>query len=160
VLALTRQHAFARTLVNSGRLSVPSVLRGSPLNTPDADGDGFAGAMVPGAAAADAPVALAEGGSGWLLRELGRTHGFTALVFGDADDAAVAQSLRAIEAAALPLRTVRVPAGAASELAVRRYDAHPGTVYLLRPDQHVSARWRAPSSAQIRAAFDRALGKA
>lgn len=160
VLALTRRHAFARTLVNSGRLSVPSVLRGSPLNTPDAHGDGFAGAMVPGAAAADAPVALAEGGSGWLLRELGRAHGFTALVFGDADDAAVAQSLRAIEAAALPLRTVRVPAGAASELAVRRYDARPGTVYLLRPDQHVSARWRAPSPAQIRAAFDRALARA
>ncbi|MGQ2999036.1 MAG: FAD-dependent oxidoreductase, partial [Variovorax sp.] len=85
---------------------------------------------------------------------------FTALVFGDADDAAVAQSLRAIEAAALPLRTVRVPAGAASELAVRRYDARPGTVYLLRPDQHVSARWRAPSPAQIRAAFDRALARA
>jgi 3-(3-hydroxy-phenyl)propionate hydroxylase len=55
---------------------------------------------------------------------------------------------------------VRVPAGEASELAVRRYDARPGTVYLLRPDQHVSARWRVPSSAQIRAAFDRALGKA
>ena len=160
VLALTRRHAFARTLVNSGRLSVPSVLRGSPLNTPDVEGDGFAGAMVPGAAAADAPVALADGGSGWLLRELGRTHGFTALVFGDADDAAVTQSLRAIEAAALPLRTVRVPAGEASELAMRRYDVRPGTVYLLRPDQHVSARWRAPSSAQIRAAFDRALGKA
>jgi 3-(3-hydroxy-phenyl)propionate hydroxylase len=27
-------------------------------------------------------------------------------------------------------------------LAAKRYDARPGTVYLLRPDQHVCARWR------------------
>ena len=46
-----------------------------------------------------------------------------------------------------------------SELAAQRYDARPGTVYLLRPDQHVCARWRAPSAAQVRSAIDRALGK-
>ena len=45
---------FARTLVNSGRLSVPATLHASPLNTPDADA--FDGRMVPGAPAADAPV--------------------------------------------------------------------------------------------------------
>jgi hypothetical protein len=67
VLALTRRHAFARTLVNSGRLSVPAVLRDSPLNTVDADA--FEGAMVPGAAAADAPTVCADGSTGWLLRE-------------------------------------------------------------------------------------------
>ena len=49
----SKTHAFARTLVNSGRLSVPATLHGSPLNTPDADA--FDGAMVPGAPAADAP---------------------------------------------------------------------------------------------------------
>jgi 3-(3-hydroxy-phenyl)propionate hydroxylase len=37
VLELTKRHAFARTLVNSGRLSVATVLHGSPLNTADAD---------------------------------------------------------------------------------------------------------------------------
>jgi 3-(3-hydroxy-phenyl)propionate hydroxylase len=37
VLQLTKRHAFARTLVNSGRLSVATVLRDSPLNTADAD---------------------------------------------------------------------------------------------------------------------------
>ena len=36
VLELAKRHAFARTLVNSGRLSVPATLRDSPLNTPDA----------------------------------------------------------------------------------------------------------------------------
>jgi 3-(3-hydroxy-phenyl)propionate hydroxylase len=67
VLSLARRHAFARTLVNSGRLSVPAVLADSPLNTHD--GDAFAGKMVPGAVACDAPV---DGPRGrWLLEHLG-----------------------------------------------------------------------------------------
>ena len=37
VLGLAKKHAFARRLVNSGRLSVPSILADSPLNTPDRD---------------------------------------------------------------------------------------------------------------------------
>jgi 3-(3-hydroxy-phenyl)propionate hydroxylase len=79
VLDLARHHAFARTLVNSGRLSVPTVLTHSPLNTPDSAP--FDGLLVPGAAAADAPVTLADGREGWLLRALG--DGYTALVYGD-----------------------------------------------------------------------------
>jgi 3-(3-hydroxy-phenyl)propionate hydroxylase len=47
VLELAEQHAFARKLVNSGRLSVPAFYTESPLNTPDVDS--FAGDMVPGA---------------------------------------------------------------------------------------------------------------
>ena len=31
---------------------------------------------------------------------------------------------------------------ALAELSARRYDARPGTTYLIRPDQHVCARWR------------------
>ncbi|WP_418123874.1 FAD-dependent oxidoreductase [Variovorax sp. 160MFSha2.1] len=155
VLELTKRHAFARTLVNSGRLSVPSVLRDSPLNTPDADA--FTGAMVPGAAAADAPVVHADGSTGWLLREC-HVAQFTALVFGQGE--AAERSLAALRACDRPLHVVRMDDGArGSELAAQRYDARPGTVYLLRPDQHVCARWRAPSAAQVRNAVDRALGK-
>jgi 3-(3-hydroxy-phenyl)propionate hydroxylase len=40
----------------------------------------------------------------------------------------------------------------------RRYDATPGTLYLLRPDQHVVARWRTLEMAQLQAALARALG--
>jgi 3-(3-hydroxy-phenyl)propionate hydroxylase len=41
--------------------------------------------------------------------------------------------------------------------AAERYDARPGTVVLLRPDQHVCARWRAPAAADVAAALRRAL---
>ncbi|HDR9699526.1 TPA: FAD-dependent oxidoreductase, partial [Burkholderia aenigmatica] len=84
-LKLARDCEFARKLVNSGRLSVPAVLADSPLNTPDRHGDAFAGAMRPGAAAADAPVRT-QGASGWLLQHLG--SGFTGVLFGLPGDAA------------------------------------------------------------------------
>jgi 3-(3-hydroxy-phenyl)propionate hydroxylase len=41
-------------------------------------------------------------------------------------------------------------------LAVARYDARPGTVYLLRPDQHVCARRRKFDLPSVRAAIARA----
>jgi 3-(3-hydroxy-phenyl)propionate hydroxylase len=44
-------------------------------------------------------------------------------------------------------------------LVAKRYDAQPGTTYLLRPDQHVLARWRNLDSAQLQAALARALGQ-
>ena len=40
----------------------------------------------------------------------------------------------------------------------KRYDAQPGTTYLLRPDQHVMARWRTLDGARLQAAMARALG--
>jgi 3-(3-hydroxy-phenyl)propionate hydroxylase len=40
----------------------------------------------------------------------------------------------------------------------KRYDAKPGTTYLLRPDQHVVARWRTVNNAQLQAALSRAIG--
>jgi 3-(3-hydroxy-phenyl)propionate hydroxylase len=154
VLELSKDQPFARALVNSGRLSVPATLHGSPLNTPDADV--FGGRMVPGAPAADAPIVRADGSSGWLLRELPTR--FTALVFGEGE--AAERSLQAIAEADLPLHVLRIAAAGEADLAAKRYDARPGTVYLLRPDQHVCARWRQPSAQALRAAFDRALAKA
>ena len=144
VLGLARDHPFARRLVNSGRLSVPSTLHASPLNTPDVDA--FDGAMVPGAVAADAPL-VRSGISTWLLHELGPD--FTLLVFGTAPD----------WAARLPLQVLCIGAAALDDrdgAAALRYDARPGTAYLLRPDQHVCARWRTPFEAAVRAALARA----
>jgi len=150
VLSLARRHAFARTLVNSGRLSVPAVLARSPLNT--ADRDTFAGAMIPGAVAADAPV---EGPRGrWLLDHLGGA--FAILCFGDAVDQA---SVRALAQAPIPCAVVQI--GGAGAQALRdteglvsaRYDGRDGTCYLLRPDQHVCARWRRFDLSDVRAAL-------
>jgi 3-(3-hydroxy-phenyl)propionate hydroxylase len=58
------------------------------------------------------------------------------------------------------LRVLRLPLTEANAMAAQRYDAQPGTVYLLRPDQHVCARWRAPAPSAIRAALARALARA
>nr|WP_057926166.1 FAD-dependent oxidoreductase [Burkholderia ambifaria] len=163
-LKLARDCEFARKLVNSGRLSVPAVLADSPLNTPDRNGDAFACAMRPGAAAADAPVRT-QGASGWLLPHLG--DGFAGVLFGlPGDAAALAQVLDGL---ALPVRPVLVvPAGHAQPVAgvdvvedvdgfaAQRYDARPGTFYLLRPDQHVCARMRALDRQAIADALARA----
>ena len=73
-LALARDFPFARALINSGRLSMPTAQTGSPLDTPDADGD-WAGGPAPGQAMVDAPL-----GEGWLIDRLGRD--FTLLTFG------------------------------------------------------------------------------
>lgn len=47
-----------------------------------------------------------------------------------------------------------------SGLIARRYDGQPGTYYLLRPDQHVVARWRRFDQEAVTAALRRATGQA
>ena len=152
-LDLARQQPFARTLINSGRLSVPAVLHGSALNTPDRDV--FDSALVPGTSAADAPL-TGHGCAGWLLRQLA-APGFHALVFDGPGASAAARALRQGAAGTAPLWVHRLPADGP---AAQRYDARPGSAYLLRPDQHVCARWRRPASADVRAALQRALALA
>jgi 3-(3-hydroxy-phenyl)propionate hydroxylase len=158
VLDLARRHPFARKLVNSGRLSLPAVLRDSPLNTPDAPGafDPHSG-VAPGAAAVDAPVQGPR--DGWLLDYLGGR--FVLVVFGDIPGAAVAALARASVtcdvvtvdgASSATGLALRDPEG----LAARRYDARPGTCYLVRPDQHVCARWRRLDVGAVTAALARA----
>jgi 3-(3-hydroxy-phenyl)propionate hydroxylase len=150
VLQLSKRLVFARTLVNSGRLSMPSTLDTSPLNTPDIDR--FSGKLRPGAPAADAPITSADGASFWLLKACSKTR-FTLLVFGDA----IVDSLMAAQ---LALHVVRISINPLNQLAVKRYDAQSGALYLLRPDQHVCARWRAlaasPNASVIRSACARA----
>ena len=157
VLALARTQPFARTLVNSGRLSTATTLHGSPLNTPD--GDAFDGAMVPGAAAADARVTRADGRDDWLLRRLG--DGFTALV---GADPVVEDALRGLVVNGFALTVLAIAPVPAHDALVdpdgavaRRYDLQPGSVVLLRPDAHVCARWRRPARAQVESAMRRAL---
>lgn len=165
-LQLARSCPFARRLVNSGRLSVPSILASSSLNTPDEDL--FEGFMVPGAPCSDAPVQVA-GQDGWLLEQV--RDGFTLLYFSDETEIPVERlhAFRAFGRGSIPVWTVVVePRGAAPRnvdgllvlgedgLVSQRFGARPGTTYLLRPDQHVCARWRAFDAARVEAALARA----
>jgi len=156
-LALARDHAFARALVNSGRLSTATTLQRSALNTRDSDA--WAGRMVPGAAAADAPLRRADGTPAWLLREL-HVDACTALWFGSGTPDI---DLDAATRGCAPLRLLAIaPRGSAGALCdadgllAQRYDLQPGNLVLLRPDQHVCARWRRPTTGALRAALQRA----
>lgn len=143
VLDLAERHDFARPLVNSGRLSVPCVYDGSPLNTADALPGGPAGSR-PGAPCPDAPL-----GNGFLLDRL--ANGFALLAIG-CDGLALPGDLGAA--------CVRVERDVSAALAARYLGAAERGIYLVRPDQHVAGRWAAWDEAAVRAALARATGRA
>jgi 3-(3-hydroxy-phenyl)propionate hydroxylase len=160
VLSLSERFTFARAFVNSGRLSTPTQLLASPLNTPDMDA--FNGGVPPGGSCVDAPVTLPNGRAGWLLEQLGGD--FTVLVFADSNPAAEIQDQLAI--LDTPIKSVPVSGGPTADgftdsqgLATKRYDGAPGTVYLIRPDQHVAARFRHFDVDRLRGALSRAMGQ-
>lgn len=159
-LELAEHYEFARRLVNSGRLSTPFMALGSPVVTPD-DGS-FGEALAPGAPAADAPVRRGGHGgkNGWLLESL--RGGFTALWFerrGESPPEVDGIEVLTIVSAGAALGGPRRLEDSDGKIA-ERYDARPGTLYLIRPDQHVAARWRAASPGDLCAARDRSLGRA
>ena len=146
VLSLAHRHPFARPLVNSGRLSVPCVYDGLSLNGPDAL-NGPATNRV-GATCSDAPLR-----DGFLLDVVGGV--FTVLAI-NTDPPALA------EVGGVTVNTVTLntqtddPSGA---IAARYLGDTPCGIYLIRPDQHVAARWARASAADIRSAVDIATGK-
>jgi 3-(3-hydroxy-phenyl)propionate hydroxylase len=161
VLHLARDFPFARTLINSGRLSQPCALLDSPLNTQDTDE--FCLGLEPGRVCQDAPVRVG-GNAAWLMNYLGTR--FTLMVQGGAKEDQLLVELAGVEDLQLltvnfdhkgALKTTRIddPDGHLS----RHYQLRDGTAYLIRPDQHVCARWRQVDSLRVQAAMDRALGK-
>ncbi|MCM2287948.1 MAG: FAD-dependent oxidoreductase [Sulfuritalea sp.] len=167
VLGLAKDHAFGRALVNSGRLSVPAFLTTSSLNTPDDAADSFAGRMLPGAPMDDAPL-RDNGNDYWLHERVGNS--FVALYFTDEAAVLPAPTLAALaglsrDGIAVQPLVISAKPGRAGDIpvlddprgiAAQRYDATPGTVYLLRPDQHVAARWRKLDVDKVRAAVAKA----
>lgn len=147
VLALSRRHPFARAFVNSGRLSQPSAYDGFPLFGDDAL-EGASAAARPGAPAPDAPL-----GEGFLLDRLDGDFALLALGV-PVDDAPTTVD-------DVALRTLEVSADRISpELRARYLGDAPGAVYLVRPDQHIVARWRQYDAGRVRAAMKRAIGLA
>ena len=143
VLDLAAHFDFARPLVNSGRLSVPCTYEGSALN--GTDEPALPHRIRPGAPAVDAPV-----DGTWLLDRLG--GGFQLLLIGADGPATLTECGVTVEG--IRLDPVKNP-----ELETRYLGGAPSAVYLLRPDQHVAARWMAFDEAGTRTAIRRAIGQ-
>ncbi|MEO9904352.1 FAD-dependent oxidoreductase [Nisaea sp.] len=145
VLDLAEVHPFARPLVNSGRLSLPTTYAGSTLNGEDAL-PGGPDRTRPGATAVDAPV-----GDGWLLGRL--ASGFILL--------GIDTPLPDISSSdAVPVTTLTIKAGEDKLGAVReRYlGKNEQAVYLIRPDQHIAARWPIYDREAVTSALTAATG--
>ncbi|MCK1403915.1 FAD-dependent oxidoreductase [Bradyrhizobium sp. 76] len=150
VLSLAKETEFGKRMVNGGRLSVPCSYD-SPLSSPDADA--WRGGPLPGCSMLDAPVTTRAGEQGYLTDAFrkGGTD-FTLLSFSNG---------AAIEA---PVGVKDICIGGEDGLAdpsgltAKRYDAEPGSAYLLRPDGYVAARFRHPTRAGVTAALSRAQG--
>jgi 3-(3-hydroxy-phenyl)propionate hydroxylase len=146
-------------------LSVPSFITDSALNTPDVDA--FEGNMLPGAPMDDAPIHV-NGQDAWLMDQMG--HRFQCLVFVDEVgqlDASTRQALIDLADGSVSVHAAVIchHAGAIEGLPVyvdtqglfaKRYDAQPGSVWLIRPDQHVCARARRFNFAWLKAALNQA----
>lgn len=181
-LRLAKKHAFARPLVNSGRLSKPCDYRFSRLNTET--GDHFDSDVAPGFVCKDAPIQK-QGQDAWLMNQLGNS--FSLMVNIDVaapEQAALKTLIQEIANVEPQIRVLMVSSQAnpnnelaalashsnddssavfelihdTKELVNTRYDLHPGSAYLVRPDQIVCARWKAPSINAVKEAQQRALG--
>lgn len=141
-LTLAETEPFARRMLNSGRLSLPTSYV-SALSTPDGFAPGDTPHLRPGAPACDAPHA-----NGWLLATLG--DGFRVACFTRDEQIAGPGGEDDLKPRVIP-----------DALACARYgaDSEPA-LYLFRPDQHVAGRWRRPSAVDVVAARTRALALA
>lgn len=118
----------------------------------------------------DAPVSD-QGQHGWLLRHV--ANQFMVLLYADREppaDALIAD-IKACRIRGIGLTPIVIAANATVAAACtdsikvlidlksrfkERYDAEQGTAYLVRPDQHIAARWRKPTVDALRAALARA----
>ncbi len=144
VLDLAEHYEFARPLVNTGRLSVPCTYDESPLNGPDHPD--LPRALRPGAPAIDAP--LADGG--WLIDRLGNR--FQLLAIGtEAPDG--------LQLDGIAVETLHLSPDESVQFRQRWLGDADRAIYLMRPDQHVAARWRDFDRDAVLAALARATGR-
>jgi len=147
VLSLSLTHDFVRPLYH-WRTSRPHDYLDSPLNAQDDDGDAFDAGPAKGA-----PLPNLRWGDGFLLDRLcgpGAGH-FTLLVDDEATGTPCAGAQMPCE-----LQTLVLPPSLGRALGLRG----PGSALLVRPDQHVCARWQALTPGRLQAALRRGLGHA
>lgn len=143
VLALASEAPFARKIVNSGRLSVPCIYDTSSLNGDD--DPAMPARTRPGAVIPDAPI-----GEDWLLPKLGNSFHLLAI---DAD-APDKIEIDGIVITRLALSVSEVPV-----LQTRFLGNASSAVYLVRPDQHVAARWQSYDETALRKALNLATAR-
>lgn len=145
VLDLSERYEATRPMVNSGRLSVPCSYDGSPLN--GADCAAMPTRTRPGSPMVDAPIP-----GGWLLDHL-RTEFHLLTINLEAPEAL---SIEGLEVRRLALSSSED----ADDYLKQRYlgDAT-AAVYLVRPDQHVVARWDHYDETAVTAAVLKAIGR-
>jgi 3-(3-hydroxy-phenyl)propionate hydroxylase len=166
-LRLAKEHTFARTLVNSGRLSMPCRYTESPLST--VDNDVFGSVLEVGCVPKDAPV-MSQGVSSWLLDHLGNEFVLMVNVI-NVDDSWLNQELVQLKEqsrlkiilvseSTLPEAIANLGVGLidSKNLVAQRYDLEHTSAYLFRPDQVIAGRWKQLSTATIIDAQQRALG--
>src|SRR5258707_1365109 len=150
VLSLARETEFGKRMINGGRLSVPSIYD-SPLSTDDCDA--WRGGPRPGASMPDAPIAARGGASSYLTDAFIKAGTrFTLLEFANGNAVDPPEG-----AAAIPIGN-RDGVSDCEGLVRSRYDAEPGTAYLLRPDGYVAARFRQPTRSALEGALAPATG--
>ena len=137
-LDLAKSNSYARTLINSGRLSQPYRYVESALCTPDIDTDWNTDLQI-GYAIKDATY-----GSGYLVDALG--NDFTLLVVGDHRKAHELMHI--------------IPVSLEEQDIIDKYDLREDSWYLIRPDHHIAARGRTLNDSHIISALDRSLGRA
>jgi 3-(3-hydroxy-phenyl)propionate hydroxylase len=152
VLKLAGANDFARKLVNSGRLSMPCSLAGFSLQTTAKAGSG----LGVGYAMVDAPIE--NSAAGWLLNHAGSDFTVMAVEAELPSDAPPGGTQRLFVTQDRAKRangatTLVDSAG----LVAQRYGA--GMTYLIRPDQHVAARFASAIPGQITDAYKRATGR-
>jgi 3-(3-hydroxy-phenyl)propionate hydroxylase len=160
VLSLAAKHEWIRTLINPRQTSAIAFLD-SPLNAFPERSQEFSAGPRPGEILFECPLTL-RGGAAAFVTDLLGAH-FTVLNFTDAGETP-AEFLRlsqGLERDALPFkwRTIgRRPdhSVAACDHTGRlfaMYGAKPGTLYLVRPDGHVMARWREGNGQELESAL-------
>jgi len=135
-LSLALTHSFAGALANPRQMTAYTY-NGSKVIISD-DGD-FTAGPVAGSAFQD--VRLDDG---YLSERLG--NGFTVLCF---DEKLAAQ----LDAAIAPDADITILSFSCCSPVAEAYGAVNGTVYLIRPDTHITGRWREPKLATVLGAY-------